>query len=84
MENYLDKSDDTKLEVLKLELLMGPEDSEVDLMFFLTHARRRGSRIFEIFITKEESDRFVASRNRWLEYQGQRVALQERSQSDLC
>ena len=54
MENYLDKRDDMKLEVGELELLMGPEDSEVDLMYILTHARRRGSRIFEVFSTKEK------------------------------
>ena len=38
MENYLDESDDMKVEVGELELLMGPEDSEVDLMYILTHA----------------------------------------------
>ena len=32
MENHLDKSDDMKLEVGELEVLMGSEDSEVDLM----------------------------------------------------
>ena len=83
MENYLDKSDDVKLELGELEPLMGPEDLEVDLMYILTHARRRRSRIFEIFISKEKSDHLVASRNRRLQYQGQRVAQQERSQSDL-
>ena len=40
--------------------------------------------IFEIPNTKEKSDHSVASKNRRLEYQGQRVAQQERSQSDLC
>ena len=49
----------------------------------LTHAKRRGSRIFEIFSTREKSDRLVASRKCWLEYQGKRVAQQERSHSDL-
>ena len=63
MENYLDKSDDMKLEIEVLELLMGPEDSELNLMSFLTHARRNGSRILEIFSTKEKSDHSVASRN---------------------
>ena len=33
---------------------MGPEDSEVNLRFILTHARR--SRIFEIFSTTEKSE----------------------------
>ena len=63
---------------------MGPEDSEVYLMYILTHARRRSSMIFEIFSTKVKRDHLVASRHRWLEYQGQRVLQQERSQSDLC
>ena len=53
-------------------------------MYTLKHARRRGSRVVEIFSTKEKSDHLVASRNRWLEYEGQRVAQQQRSQSDLC
>ena len=48
MENHLDKSDDMKLEIEELELLMDPEDSEVNLRCILTHARRRGSRIFDV------------------------------------
>ena len=40
MENYLDNNDDMKVEVGELELLMGPEVSEVDLMYILTLARR--------------------------------------------
>ena len=43
---------------------MSPEDSEVYLMYILTHARRRSSRIFEIFSTKAKSDHLVASRHR--------------------
>ena len=34
-----------------MELLMRSEDSEVNLMKILTHARRRRSSIFEIFST---------------------------------
>ena len=68
MKNYLDKSDDMKVEIEELELLMDPEDSEVNLRYVLTHARRRGSRISGIFSTTERSDHLVASRNRWLEY----------------
>ena len=78
MEKYLDEIDDMKVEIKALELLMDPEDSEVCLRYILTHARRRGIRIFEIFSTKEKIDHFVASRNRWLEYEGERVAQQER------
>ena len=58
-----------KVEIEASELLMDLEDSELCLRFFLRHARRRGSRIFEIFSTKEKIDHQVASRNRWLEFQ---------------
>ena len=68
MEDYLKRCDDMKVEIEALELLMDPEDAEVCLRNILTHARRRGSRIFEIFSTKEKLDHSVASRNRWLEY----------------
>ena len=54
------------MEVRELELLMGPEDSEVNLMYSLTQASRRGSSIFEIF---SASGHLVASRNRWVNYQ---------------
>ena len=57
---------------------MGQEEAEVCLRYILTHAKRRGSKIFEIFDTKEKNDHLVASRRRWLEYQGERVALQDR------
>ena len=71
MENYLDKSDDIKLETDQLELLMDPKDSEVNLRYILAHdARRRGSRIFEIFSTK-------ACRNGWLECRATREAQRD-------
>ena len=76
MENYLDNSDDMKLEI---ELLMALEHSDVNLRYIPTHAKR----IFEIFSTKEKRDHLVASRNRWLERQGESVAHLKRSQSDL-
>ena len=44
MKNYLDKSDELRVEVRELQLLMGPEDSEVNLTCILTQASRRGSR----------------------------------------
>ena len=62
---------------------MDPEDSEDNLRCILTRARRRGSRIFEVFSTKENIDHLVANRNRSLEYQGKRVTQQEVSQRDL-
>ena len=81
-ENYLDISADMKAEFEMLELLMDPEDSEVCLRRILTDSRKRCSRIFDIFSTKENSDRSVASKNRWLEHQEKRVAQRERLQSE--
>ena len=50
MEQNLDQSDNLKVEVEELELLLGPEDSEVDLRYILMFARRKnGRRIFQIF-----------------------------------
>ena len=78
MENYLEMCDDIKVETAALELLMGQEETEVCLRYILTHAKRRGSRIFEIFDTREKNHHLVASRRRWLEHHGETVALQER------
>ena len=75
MENYLEISDDTNVEVKALELLMEPEESGVCLRYILAHAKGRGSRIFEIYSTKEETDHLVASRNRWLENEGKRCSV---------
>ena len=58
---------------------MGPEDSEVNLMHILLRASRRNKSIFEIFSTSG-SDHLVASRNRWVKYQEQKNAQQERLQ----
>ena len=92
MESCLDKSDELRVEFMELEHLVGPEDPEVNLMFILTKASRRGSSILEIFSTSG-SDHFVASRNCWVTCQEQRIAQQERVQrrarkdgdkDDLC
>ena len=53
MESFLNKKDCLKLNIEELELLMGPEDSEVNLRYILMFASRRGSRIFEVFSTKQ-------------------------------
>ena len=82
MENYLEKCVNVKVEIKTLERLMKPEEAEVCLRCILKHAKRRGSGIFQIFDTEERKDHFVASRVRWLEYQGERVALQESGQHD--
>ena len=56
--------------------------SEVKRRFFLTNASKRGSRIFEIFSTREKSEHLVANKVRLDERQRQRVAQaqEERSQ----
>ena len=77
MEDYLEKCINITVEIAGLELLMEPEEAEVCTRYIVKHAKRRGSGIFEIFDTKEKKDHFVASRRRWLEYKGERVALQE-------
>ena len=52
-EQYLKDSDCMKLEIDEMELLLGPEDSEVNLTHILRNAGRRGGRIFEIFDRKK-------------------------------
>ena len=85
MESYLNKSDCLKLKIEGMGLLMGPEDSEVNLRYIKTNASRRISRISEIFSTKENSEHLVASKVRWDELQRQRVpqAQEERSQRNV-
>ena len=41
MEQYLNESDNMKVEIEELELLLGPEDSEVDSRYMLMNARRK-------------------------------------------
>ena len=62
MEQYLNESDSLKEEVEELELLLGPEDSEVDLRHILRCATRRDRRMFDIF---SRSEQLAASRMRW-------------------
>ena len=78
MEDYLEKCINMKVEIAALEHLIAPEEAKVCLRYILKHANRKGSGIFEIFHTTEKQDHFVASRRRCFEYQGERVALQEK------
>ena len=41
MERYLNESENMKVDIEKVELLRGPKDSEVDLRYTLTNARRK-------------------------------------------
>ena len=68
MDSSFEKSDNLRVDFRELEHLVGPEDSEVNLMYILTKASRRSSSIFDIFSTSG-SDHLVASRNRWAQYQ---------------
>ena len=49
-----------------MELLFGPEDSNVDLRFIVMNARRKkGCRIFEIFGSQGQIEFLVVSASRW-------------------
>ena len=61
-------------------MLLGPEDSKVDVKKILRKMRAGGrSRIFELFNTKEKGEHLVASKVRWDERQRQRVEQEERT-----
>ena len=69
-----------KVEVEELELLLGPEDSEVDLRHILMNARKKkGRKIFGIFSSKGPSEFLVVSRTRWGGYQRMLVTQEEES-----
>ena len=84
MEQYLNESDCMKLEMKELELLLGPEDSEVNLRRILRNASRRGGRLFEIFSLKEKSEHLVASKVRWDERQRLMAVQEEKSKEGTC
>ena len=80
MEQYLDRSESMKLEIEELELVIGPEDSEVAFGHFLMYARKKkGRKIFETFSSKGPSEFLVVSRARWDEYQRMLVTWEEES-----
>ena len=84
MEMFLDESDVLKVETKALELLLDPEDREVNLRYILTNASRRRQQDCRDFSTKEKIDHFVASRNCWLRSTKEKgIAQQERWLSDL-
>ena len=77
VENYLEGSADVQVDVGVLERLIDPQEETVCLRYILKYATRRGSNTFKPSDTKEKKDHFVASRRRWLEHKGERVAVQE-------
>ena len=80
MEQYLNENDSMQVEVEELQLLFGPEDSEVDLRQIFTYPRRnKGRRIFELFSSKGRSEFLIASRARWDERQRVLVTQEEES-----
>ena len=83
LEKYLNESDCLKLEIEELELLLGPEDSEVHLRHILRNGSRRGGRIFEIFSSKEKSKHLVASKVRWDERQRLKAMQEEKARRDV-
>ena len=81
MEGYLGRSQEMRVACRELEHLMGPDDSEVDLMYIWMQAIRRGSSMFE-FSSTSGSEHLVASRNQRVKCQEQNVALQKRLQKN--
>ena len=75
MEDYLNQHDNVKVEVEELELMMSPEDPEVNLRYVLMNASRRGRNIFEILSTKGRREHFVASKVRLEQRQRQREEM---------
>ena len=68
-EQYLNESDNKKVETEELELLLGPKDSEVDLRFTVMNARRtKVRRFFQIFSSQSRSEFLVVGAPRWDEY----------------
>ena len=66
MEQYLNESDNMKVEIGELELLLGPEDSEVDLVKKLMNAnRKKGTQDVQIFGSQGPSDFLVVNTLRW-------------------
>ena len=78
METDRNKNNCLKLDIEELELLMGPQDSEVDLRYLLMNASKRSSRICEWAFGSKQSVR-------WDECQRQRVtqAQEEGSQRSV-
>ena len=68
-----------KLEIEELELLFGPEDSEINLRHVLRNASMRSGSIFEIFYPNENSEHSVASKVRWDERQRLKAAQEKRA-----
>ena len=67
-----------------MELLLGLEDSEVDLRHIFRYARKKkGRKIFEIFSWKGQSEFVVASRARWDERQRVLVTQEEESRRNV-
>ena len=68
------------IEVLKR--LMEPEDEEVSLRYILKYSTRSGSNMFQLLGTAQKKHHFVASKRRWLERQGKKVAVEESWQNE--
>ena len=81
-EQYLNKSDSTRVGVEELESLFGPEDSELDSREILRYARKEGGRIFDTPSSKGQSEH-LASRVRWDERQRRMATQEEEARSNV-
>ena len=53
-EDYLEKCDNTKVDIEAMERLMEPEDEEVSLRYILKYSTRGGSNVFQVFDTAQK------------------------------
>ena len=65
-----------------LDRLTEPEGEEVCLRYILKCSTRGGGKIFQLLVTEEKKDHFVASKRRWLKRQEGKVAVQENWQNE--
>ena len=78
----MESSADIRKDIGILVRLIEPEEDKACLRYILMYLTRRGSNIFQFFKTSEKKDHLVENRRRWLEHQGERVAMQDRWQNE--
>ena len=82
VEQYLFMRESLKVRVEELKLLLGPEDSEVDLRCIVVLAQRTQGRILQISSTQGQSEFLVVRAARWNECSRMRArAMMERKRN---
>ena len=79
-ENYLEKCADIKVDIEALGALDRARRRRSLCKVHLEVLDEREQQYFPVLTQARKKDHLVANRRRWLEHQGQRVAMQERWQ----